>query len=535
MFMKNFLSKFFTFILGIVSIYFFYEFNFFFAVLFLIWTLSRLFGYNTQKLLKIFNKNEQNLTKKCLFCWEKINEDSIKCRFCWEFLTINKKWWQNYDSFRNFIDWYAIVEKDNKRNLIDNKWNLLFDDWFSYIPDWKFYNWLLKVWVRKDWEYYQNIVNKKGNLLLTDNYKGVWNISNKYFVVEKEEKQNLINKNNDLLLDKWYDFVSDFSNWYSLIEDKSKWRNFIDKKWKIILKDWLNNLTTFNELWLAHLVNWNKENWIDKKWKFKFSEWYDYDNWYMPFKEWFTIVNKKNKKNIIDIEWKLLLNEWVDYAREFNDWYFRINIKWKWTNWVNIKWEYLFEDFIEDNNELVWFHNWLALIMKWEYPFNKINFINTDWKFISEEWYDWPVYTEFNNGFAIIEKKNKWFNYIDNNWNVLSNIWFDCCYEFRSWYWLIKNTNWYNLIASDWNILSNIYFDNIFPLNDWYLEEGNYFDDYWFAQVYKDEKWNFINKEWSLLSKIWFDEIWSFSEWFAYIKDKNKGVNFIDKDWKILY
>lgn len=65
--MKNFLSKFFTFALLAGSIYSFYEYSFLLAVILLIWTLSRLFGYNLQRLIKGIDEinNYSQLEKKC--------------------------------------------------------------------------------------------------------------------------------------------------------------------------------------------------------------------------------------------------------------------------------------------------------------------------------------------------------------------------------------------------------------------------------------------------------------------------------------
>ena len=66
-FMNNILSKLFTLGLSAVAIYFFYRYNFFLAVIFLIWSLSRLFGYNFQRLINGFRETNtySQLEKKC--------------------------------------------------------------------------------------------------------------------------------------------------------------------------------------------------------------------------------------------------------------------------------------------------------------------------------------------------------------------------------------------------------------------------------------------------------------------------------------
>ena len=58
---------------------------------------------------------------------------------------------------------------------------------------------------------------------------------------------------------------------------------------------------------------------------------------------------------------------------------------------------------------------------------SKYNFINTDGKFLLEQWFD-RCY-DFHNGFAIINLNDK-FNYINLGGKLISEQWFDFCESF---------------------------------------------------------------------------------------------------------
>lgn len=65
--LKSIVSIILTLFLGAGSIFFFYEYNFFIAVLLLVWFLSRLFGYNLKRLATGFGEitTNANLEKRC--------------------------------------------------------------------------------------------------------------------------------------------------------------------------------------------------------------------------------------------------------------------------------------------------------------------------------------------------------------------------------------------------------------------------------------------------------------------------------------
>ena len=104
----------------------------------------------------------------------------------------------------------------------------------------------------------------------------------------------------------------------------------------------------------------------------------------------------------------------------------------------------------------------------------KMNFIDTEGKLLSEQWYDGEGH--FSEGFAAVKLNSKW-NHIDTSGKLLSERWYD---------------------------------------DTWNFHEG-------FALVGLDDKWNFIDKEGKLISEQWYDDALDFSKGFAVVK--------LDSNW----
>lgn len=113
------MSKIITFILGGASIYFFYEYNFFLAVLFLVWFISRLFGYNLSKLIEGFgeitkistSEKKSNCTIELKFNIEEILKDKI---FDQLFEKLSKK--KDF-KFKNKEDWANQIIANYKKKF----------------------------------------------------------------------------------------------------------------------------------------------------------------------------------------------------------------------------------------------------------------------------------------------------------------------------------------------------------------------------------------------------------------------------------
>ena len=66
---------------------------------------------------------------------------------------------------------------------------------------------------------------------------------------------------------------------------------------------------------------------------------------------------------------------------------------------------------------------------------NKYNFIDTEGKYLSEQWFDecW----DFKDGYARVCLNDKW-NYISTEGKYLSEQWFDWCGDFQDGYAIVK-------------------------------------------------------------------------------------------------
>lgn len=149
---------------------------------------------------------------------------------------------------------------------------------------------------------------------------------------------------------------------------------------------------------------------------------------------------------------------------------------------------------------------------------DKLNFINTDGKLLSQQWFD-GVYN-FSDKIAKVYLNGK-YNFINTEGQILSRQWLDNAWSFIDGFARVQlNGNW-NLINTDGQFLSKEWFDNI-----WYFNNG-------FARVELNNKLNFINIEGRLISKQWFDVAGNFHDGFAKVKI-NEKYNFISIDGKLL-
>jgi len=139
----------------------------------------------------------------------------------------------------------------------------------------------------------------------------------------------------------------------------------------------------------------------------------------------------------------------------------------------------------------------------------KWNFINTEGKFLSEQWFDFVW--RFSEGFARVRVDDK-YNFIDTEGKLLSEQWFDYAYDFSEGFANVKLDRKYNFISSEGKLLSYQWYDGVCSFS-----EG-------LATVQLNGKWNFIDTEGKLLSEKWFDDIWNFSEGFARVKLDGKWI-----------
>ena len=137
----------------------------------------------------------------------------------------------------------------------------------------------------------------------------------------------------------------------------------------------------------------------------------------------------------------------------------------------------------------------------------KYNFINTEGRILSNQWFDnvWP----FFEGFARVRINYK-YNFINTEGQLLSKQWFDAAGDFNEGFARVRINYKYNFINTEGQLLSNQWFD----------DAGNFSEG--FAKVRINDKWNFINTEGRILSNQWFDWVYDFHEGFVRVNLNGK-------------
>ena len=149
---------------------------------------------------------------------------------------------------------------------------------------------------------------------------------------------------------------------------------------------------------------------------------------------------------------------------------------------------------------------------------NKYNFLNTEGQFVSSQWFDWALY--FNDGLVRVQLNHKW-NFINAKGELLSELWFDSARDFFGSPARVELNKKVNFINKRGELLSKQWFDSA----------GNF--EGGLASVESNGKWNYINKNGKLLSRQWFDWVGYFSNGFASVMLDEK-YNLIDKEGLLL-
>jgi len=153
---------------------------------------------------------------------------------------------------------------------------------------------------------------------------------------------------------------------------------------------------------------------------------------------------------------------------------------------------------------------------------NKCNFINTEGKIISDQWFDGIGY--FTGGLTIVRLNGK-YNFINTEGNFISDQWFDDTGYFFEGFCSVKLNGKWNFIDREGKIIFNQWFDYV----------GDF--EHGFAKVKLNGKWNFIDREGKIIFNQWFDYVGSFSEGVARVELNGKynfintESNFISNQW----
>ena len=88
---------------------------------------------------------------------------------------------------------------------------------------------------------------------------------------------------------------------------------------------------------------------------------------------------------------------------------------------------------------------------------DKYNFIDTEGKYLFEQWFDDCWY--FQDGYGIVMLDDKW-NFIDTKGKYLSEQWFDDCCDFHNGCAIVMLDDKYNFINTDGKLISEQWFDD---------------------------------------------------------------------------
>ena len=271
----------------------------------------------------------------------------------------------------------AIVELNNKWNLIDTNGKLVSQRWFDNIYSF----------------------NKNGIAQVMLN-----------------GKLNLIDVNGKLVYQQWFDWIDNFNeDGFAQVMLNRKW-NFIDVNCNFLSKQWLDWISEF-ENGIAKVKLNNKWNFIDVNGNFIYKQWFDYIS---DFKNGFAKVKLNHKWNFIDVNGKLISEQWFDDIYNFDENGFaRVYLNNK-CNFIDVNGNFLSKQWFD--NIYNFDENGFARV----YLNKKCNLIGTDGNLLFQQWFD--DICNYTSSFYMVKLNNK-FNLIDKNGKLLSKQWFDNCVD----------------------------------------------------------------------------------------------------------
>ena len=202
--------------------------------------------------------------------------------------------YMKYDEIGEFYDGYAVVELNDKWNLIDTQGKLLSQNqWFDDVDD--FSNDYARVELNDKW----NFIDTRGKLISSNQwFDDTYNFYDGYAVVELNGKYNFIDTQGKLVFpNQWFDDVYNFSNGYAGVKFNYKW-NFINTQGKLVSPNqWFDWVYNFSNGYARVKLN-NKWNYIDTQGKLiSPSQWFD---WFSNFSNGYANVELNNKWYRID-------------------------------------------------------------------------------------------------------------------------------------------------------------------------------------------------------------------------------------------
>ena len=163
-----------------------------------------------------------------------------------------------FDNIDNFNkNGLAIVELNDKWNLIDTNGNLLSKQWFDCVYNFD-KNGFAQVMLNNKW----NFIDVNGKLVSQQWFDDIDNFDKNGFAqVMLNNKWNFIDVNGKLVSQQWFDDIDNFDkNGFAKVKLNNKW-NFIDVNGNLISQQWFDDISKFNKDGIAK-VKLNKKYYI---------------------------------------------------------------------------------------------------------------------------------------------------------------------------------------------------------------------------------------------------------------------------------
>ena len=119
------------------------------------------------------------------------------------------------------------------------------------------------------------------------------------------------------------------------------------------------------------------------------------------------------------------------------------------------------------------------------------------------------VVGKFKDGYAAVELNGK-MNFINTDYEFISDKWFEHIYNFKDGYAEVNLNGKCNFINTDGKIISD----------KWFNSAANFYEGY--AKVNLNGKYNFINTDGKIISDKWFNDAGSFKNGYAEVKLSRK-------------
>lgn len=126
----------------------------------------------------------------------------------------------------------------------------------------------------------------------------------------------------------------------------------------------------------------------------------------------------------------------------------------------------------------------------------KYNFLDENYNYISNEWFDY-AYPFDENGFSLVMKNRKW-THINKNGEPILDKWFNYCDHFYNGFTKVEINKKYNFLTTKGKFVFEEWFDWI-DIFDKIYTKG-------FLTIKLNGKYNWVDKNYKLVSDIWFDD-----------------------------